>query len=255
MSSAALQIEGLCKAYGALVVTDNVSLTLEKGARHALIGPNGAGKSTLVGLLSGVIAPDAGRVLLHGADITTAAPARRTKQGLVRTFQVTSLFPGLSILENVLLAVHEHTGTSGHLWFPAASYAHHIDRAEEIITQLGLQDDRHAKVSEISYGRQRLVEVGVALALEPKVLLLDEPAAGIPGSETHLLLDAIAALPDDIAILLIEHDMEIVKSFATQVTVLVRGRVLLTDTTAAVMASPEVRSVYLGTAKEDAPHA
>jgi branched-chain amino acid transport system ATP-binding protein len=253
--TAALQIEGLSKAYGALVVTDDVTLTLQRGARHALIGPNGAGKSTLVGLLSGVINPDRGRVLLAGANITGMASARRTKLGLVRTFQVTSLFPGLSVLENILLAVHERFGTSGHLWFPAVRFGEQIDRAEAIILQLGLQEDRHAKVSEISYGRQRLVEMGVALALQPQVLLLDEPAAGIPGSETHVLLDAISALPEDIAILLIEHDMEIVKSFASQVTVLVRGRVLLTDSTAAVMSSPEVRAVYLGTSKEGASHA
>jgi len=244
----ALQVEGLRKAYGGLIVTDDVSLSLPKGARHALIGPNGAGKSTLVGLLSGVIRPDSGRILLNGQDISSKSPAERTKRGLVRTFQVTSLFPRLTVRENVLLAVHEHRGTSAQLWDAATSYRSHVERAEEIIAQLGLSVDRHATVSEISYGRQRLIEIAIALALEPKVLLLDEPAAGIPGSETHILLNAIGRLPADIAILMIEHDMEIVKGFADKVTVLVQGRVLTTDTTANVLASDEVRAVYLGNA-------
>jgi branched-chain amino acid transport system ATP-binding protein len=246
MTVCALELRGLRKAYGGLVVTEDVSLTLPKGARHALIGPNGAGKSTLVGLISGVVRPDAGSVMLEGEDVSGKAPARRTKKGLVRTFQVTNLFPKLTVLENVLLAVHEHSGASRKLWRPTKFYTRQLDTARRIIASLGLSGDINGRVAEMSYGRQRLIEIAIAMALEPKVLLLDEPAAGIPGAEVHLLIEAINRLPAEIAILMIEHDMEIVRGFADNVTVLVQGRVLLTDTTAHVLESEDVRSVYLG---------
>ena len=247
MTGPALEATGLHKSFGALKVTDDVGLRLEAGSRTALIGPNGAGKTTLVGLLSGTVRPDAGRILLRGRDITRDALAFRVKQGLVRTFQVSSLFPKLTVLENIFLALSENQGASRDLWHPAARRQTLIERAEAIMESLHLIDDRHRRVTEISYGAQRLLEIAIALALEPKVLLLDEPAAGIPADEVGALLDAVAGLPPDIAILMIEHDMHVVRRFATEVHVLVGGRMLMVGPPAEVMASPEVREVYLGT--------
>ena len=248
MTTLALDARGLRKRFGALVVTNGVDLSLAPGARHALIGPNGAGKTTLVHLLSGVLRPDAGSVAVFGHDITSENPARRTKRGLVRTFQVSSLFPRLTVLENMFLAVSEHAGSGFDLWRSAGRQRHLIERSEAILARLRLLDDVERPVAEIAYGRQRLVEIAIALALEPKVLLLDEPAAGVPTGEINVLLDAVGSLPDDIAILMIEHDMQMVRRFATSVSVLVHGRVLMTGPPADVMASPEVREVYLGTA-------
>jgi len=246
MNQPALQASGLHKSFGALKVTDDVALSLNAGARTALIGPNGAGKTTLVGLLSGTVQPDAGRISLQGRDITRDALAHRVKQGLVRTFQVSSLFAKLTVLENVFLAVSEDAGASGDLWRPAGRRRALIERAEAILERLRLGESRHRRVNEIPYGAQRLVEIALALALEPTVLLLDEPAAGIPGDEVDLLLDAVASLSSQIAILMIEHDMHVVRRFATEVYVMVHGRVLTVGPPAEVMASPEVREVYLG---------
>jgi len=248
VSEFALEARGLNKTFGALLVTHDVSLSLAPGARRALIGPNGAGKTTLVGLLSGVIRPNSGTVSLFGVDVTARGAAQRTKRGLVRTFQISSLFPKLSVLENVFLAVSEQAGNSFNLWRAAGRQRILIKRAESIIEKLRLTEDMHRCVSEIAYGRQRLVEIAIALALKPKVLLLDEPAAGIPSGEVGLLLEAIASLPRDIAILMIEHDMEMVRNFASEITVLVQGRLLMTGSPKEVLASPEVQSVYLGSA-------
>jgi branched-chain amino acid transport system ATP-binding protein len=247
MSTAALEATGLQKSFGALKVTDDVGLRLEAGSRTALIGPNGAGKTTLVGLLSGTVRPDAGRIALHGRDVTRDALAFRVKQGLVRTFQVSSLFAKLTVLENIFLAISENEGASRDLWRPAGRRRDLIERAEAIMKRLHLTDSRHRRVTEIPYGVQRLLEIAIALALEPKVLLLDEPAAGIPTDEVGVLLDAVASLPPQIAVLMIEHDMHVVRRFATEVYVLFRGRVLTVGPPAEVMASPEVRAVYLGT--------
>jgi branched-chain amino acid transport system ATP-binding protein len=247
MIEPALDARGLCKSFGVIKVTDDVSLRLNPGSRTALIGPNGAGKTTLVGLLSGTIRPDAGRICLHGRDITRDALAFRVKQGLVRTFQVSSLFTKITVLENIFLAVSENAGASRDLWRPAGRRGDLIERAEGILERLHLTGSRHRRVGEIPYGAQRLLEIAIALALEPKVLLLDEPAAGIPGDEVGVLLDAVASLPPEIAVLMIEHDMHVVRRFATEVYVLVHGRVLTVGPPAEVMASPEVRAVYLGT--------
>ena len=246
MTALALEANGLAKRFGALVVTDDVTLKVPIGARLALIGPNGAGKTTLVGLLTGLLRPDAGTVVLNGRDVTSHAPARRVKQGLVRTFQINNLFRGLTILENVFLAVSEHAGASFSMLRPAGLSRPLIERAEQILAILGLADVRHQTVTDVSYGRQRLVEIAIALSLDPKVLLLDEPAAGIPGNEVSRLLDTIARLPAELAILLIEHDMHVVRQFAREVIVLVAGRVLMTGSPQEVMASSEVRTVYLG---------
>jgi len=247
MNEPALEAKGLHKSFGALKVTDDVTLRLDAGSRTALIGPNGAGKTTLVGLLSGTTRPDGGCIALHGRDITRAALAFRVKQGLVRTFQVSSLFAKLTVLENIFLAVSENEGASGDLWRPAGRRRNLIGQAEGIMERLHLTNSRHRRVSEIPYGEQRLLEIALALALEPKVLLLDEPAAGIPTDEVGVLFDAVASLPPQIAILMIEHDMHVVRQFASEVYVLVHGRVLTVGPPAEVMASPEVRAVYLGT--------
>jgi branched-chain amino acid transport system ATP-binding protein len=246
MTARALAATGLTKSYGGIRVTNHVDLALEVGARHALIGPNGAGKTTLVGLLSGALAPDAGRVLLHGRDVTALSPAARVKLGLVRTFQVNSLFPGLTIFQNVFLAACERHNVGSSMLRTAARQREAATDAWRALESLGLQDDAAKTIVEIAYGRQRLVEIGIALVLEPKVLLLDEPAAGIPSAELPALLTALGGLADDIAILMIEHDMQIVRRFARTVTVLAEGAVLESGAPEAVMNSPKVRSVYLG---------
>ncbi len=245
---AALEATGLSKHYGALHVTRQVSLNLAAGARTALIGPNGAGKTTLVNLLTGVVRPDSGCLKIFGQDITTLSAARRTRLGLVRTFQISSLYVGLSVFENVFIAVSQGLGRSFDLWRPAGRQRDLIERTQYLVERLLLSGDMHRKVSEIAYGRQRLVEIAIALALNPRILLLDEPAAGIPSNELELLLGAIASLPPEIAILMIEHDMQMVRRFATQVAVMVQGSLLMTGTPDEVMSHPEVQSVYLGSA-------
>jgi ABC-type branched-subunit amino acid transport system ATPase component len=244
--TAALEIQALNKSFGAIRVAKDISIVLERGARHALIGPNGAGKTSLVGMLSGVIRPNSGRVLLFGEDITHDSPSRRTRKGLVRTFQVSNLFVKLTVLENIFLAVSEKARASFDFWTSAGKKRALIERAEQVIEQMRLTDNINDRISEVAYGRQRLVEIAIALALEPRVLLLDEPAAGIPHSEVGVLLDAVDRLSDEIAILMIEHDMQIVRRFASSVTVLVAGAVLMTGTPDDVMRSDQVREVYLG---------
>jgi branched-chain amino acid transport system ATP-binding protein len=248
MTTPALQARGLRKAYGALIVTDNVDLSLAFGCRHALIGPNGAGKTTLVGLLSGALQPDVGRIALAGEDVTGMGAHRRVKRGLVRTFQVTSLFPSFSVAENLYLAISEHAGVTSSFFKVAGRQRPLLERVEALVERMGLQDDTHRQVSMIAYGKQRLLELAIALALEPKVLLLDEPAAGIPAAEAGLVLGAIESLPPDIAVLMIEHDMQMVRRFATEVSVLVNGRILTSGKPDDVMSSDEVRAVYLGRA-------
>jgi branched-chain amino acid transport system ATP-binding protein len=242
----ALHASGLCKRYGSLQVTDGVELALRPGARTALIGPNGAGKTTLVNLLSGAVRADAGRIMVLGEDLSSSSADARARRGLIRTFQISSLFANLSVFENFYIVLAQRSGRSFDFWHSALRQGAVTRRARSLIERLRLDEDSHRRVSEIAYGRQRLVEIGMALALEPKVLLLDEPAAGIPSTELDLVLDAVASLPRDIAVLMIEHDMEMVRRIADQVVVLVQGSVLTTGTPAEVMADPEVQRVYLG---------
>jgi branched-chain amino acid transport system ATP-binding protein len=249
--TAALEIRDLRKSFGALAVTRDVNLVLERGARHALIGPNGAGKTTLVNLITGVLRPSAGQVLLEGEDITRLPQATRTRRGIARTFQINQLFRGLTVLENVYLAVAERDGVCNHLWRPVGVERAVIDEALTHLDALRLADDALELVRELPYGRLRLVEIAIALALRPKVLLLDEPAAGVPSSESHLILDVIAGLDPDIAILIIEHDMDVVFRVAKRITVLVQGAVLTDGTPAEISADERVRAVYLG---EEAHH-
>ena len=244
--TAALQVEGLNRAFGALAVTRDVSLTLERGARRALIGPNGAGKTTLVNLITGALKPHSGRVLLNGEDITASSQAERARRGLARTFQINQLFRGLTVLENLCMTIGERDGHCNNLWRSAGARRSVIDEAIDHLESLRLVDDALKLVRELPYGRQRLVEIAIALAQKPRVLLLDEPAAGVPSSESHLILDVVASLDPDIAVLIIEHDMDVVFRFAKEITVLVQGAVLTHGTPDEIMNNEQVRDVYLG---------
>ena len=246
MTTPALEVRNLNRSFGALRVTRDVNLTLERGARRALIGPNGAGKTTLVNLITGVLSPSSGEVILEGQDVSRSPQADRARRGLARTFQINQLFRGLTVLENICMAIGERTGGNNDLWRPAGSRREVIEEALDHLESLRLVDDSLRLVRELAYGRQRLVEIAIALAQKPRVLLLDEPAAGVPSSETHLILDVVASLPQDIAVLIIEHDMDVVFRFAREITVLVQGAVFTQGTPAEIKANPDVRAVYLG---------
>jgi ABC-type branched-subunit amino acid transport system ATPase component len=246
MNTPALETRGLHKSFGALTVANHVDFRLERGARHALIGPNGAGKTTFVELVTGALRPSAGQIRLDGADITDLPQAARVKRGLARTFQITALFRRLSVLENVSLAVCERQGIGGGLFRPSGRYRAAIEEAFALLERLGLEDDALRPVNMLAYGRQRLIEIAVSLALSPKVLLVDEPAAGVPSSESGTIIDVVERLPSDIALLIIEHDMDLVFRLAQRITVLVQGTILVEGPPAAIAADPEVRRVYLG---------
>jgi ABC-type branched-subunit amino acid transport system ATPase component len=242
----ALEVKALNRSFGALHVTRDVDLTLERGARRALIGPNGAGKTTLINLITGVLKPTSGQVFLAGEDITGVSQAERARRGLARTFQINQLFRGLTVLENIGMAIAERDGHASNLWRPVGMNRAILDEALDHLESLRLVDDALRLVRELPYGRQRLVEIAIALAQRPRVLLLDEPAAGVPSSESHLILDVVAALDPDIAVLIIEHDMDVVFRFAREITVLVQGAVFTQGTPAEIMANDQVRAVYLG---------
>jgi branched-chain amino acid transport system ATP-binding protein len=246
MTTPVLDIRDLNKNFGALQVTRDVNLKLERGARQALIGPNGAGKTTLVNLITGVTRPTSGTIWLNGENITAVQQAARIRRGIARTFQINQLFRGLTVLENLYLAIGERTGACNHLWRRTGAERAVIDEALDHLDSLRLADDALKQVRELPYGRQRLVEIAIALAQRPKLLLLDEPAAGVPSSESHLILDVIAGLDPDIAILIIEHDMDVVFRFAERITVLVAGAVLTEGTPEEILADDRVRAVYLG---------
>ena len=249
MSTPALETRGLHKSFGALTVANAVEFRLEHGARHALIGPNGAGKTTFVNLVTGALRPSAGQIRLDGADITDLPQAARVKRGLVRTFQITALFRRLSVLENVTLAVCEREGLGGELLRPAGRHRAVIEEAFVLLERFGLADEALRPVNTLAYGRQRLVEIAIALGLSPTVLLLDEPAAGVPSGESGLIIDVIENLPSDIALLIIEHDMDLVFRLAQRITVLVQGSVLVEGPPDAIAADTRVRQVYLGERK------
>jgi branched-chain amino acid transport system ATP-binding protein len=242
----ALEIRNLQKRFGALQVANNISLALPRGARHALIGPNGAGKTTLINLITGRVRASAGKVLLDGEEITALSQAGRTRRGIARTFQVNQLFRGLTVLENVYLAIGERTGICRRLWRSAGREVAVLEEALDHLQALELLADACKPVRELPYGRQRLVEIAIALAQRPKLLLLDEPAAGVPSSESHLILDAIARLDPNITVLIIEHDMDVVFRFASRIIVLVAGAVLTEGTPEEISADERVRAVYLG---------
>jgi branched-chain amino acid transport system ATP-binding protein len=242
----ALETRGLCKSFGALTVADHIDFRLEPGVRHALIGPNGAGKTTLVNMITGAVAPSAGTVLLGGEDVTRLSQAARVKRGLGRTFQINTLFRSMTVLDNVALGVAERRAVGDRCWRPASAYREVREEARELLATFGLHHDASARVMDLPYGKQRLVEIAIALGLKPTVLLLDEPAAGVPSLDSARIIEALERLPADIAILIIEHDMDVVFRFARRVTVLVQGVVLCEGPPSEIAADPRVREVYLG---------
>lgn len=242
----ALSTQGLTRVWGSFVANSDIDFRLPVGARHALIGPNGAGKTTFINMLTGVLAPTSGRVFLQGEDVTTLPQEARVRRGIARTFQINTLFPGLTVLESVLLAILERKG-AGLDWFrPLRGHRAEIAEAMDLIRDLGLEQQAGEKVQTLAYGKQRLVEIALALATRPRILLLDEPAAGIPAGESTEIFAVIARLPADVSILFIEHDMDLVRRFSDRITVLVAGKVLTEGTPAEIMSDPRVREVYLG---------
>jgi branched-chain amino acid transport system ATP-binding protein len=246
--TALLRTEGLSRQWGAFVANSDISLSFAPGARHALIGPNGAGKTTFINLLTGALAPTSGRIWLGDQEITRLPQHARVRLGMTRTFQINTLFPGLTVLESVVLAVAERTGAA-RIWSrTVASQRALVDEAMAVLASLRLDGEADVETRRLPYGKQRLLEIALALATQPSILLLDEPAAGIPSAESAELFDVIAALPRDITIVFIEHDMDLVFRFAERITVLVGGKVLTEGAPAEIAADPRVKEVYLGEA-------
>jgi ABC-type branched-subunit amino acid transport system ATPase component len=246
VSAAALETRGLCKSFGALTVAAGINFRLEAGARHALIGPNGAGKTTFVNMLTGVLSPSSGRIVLGGEDITATGQAKRVKLGLGRTFQINALFRRLPVLDNVALAVAERRGVAPRMLRAASAHGDVRDESMGLLVTLGLAEDAGVRILDLPYGKQRLVEIAIALGLKPDVLLLDEPAAGVPSLESHRILQVLDKLPEHIAILIIEHDMDLVFRFAQRITVLVQGEVLVEGPPEEIAKDRRVHQVYLG---------
>ena len=241
-----LETKGLTKQFGGIVAANDVTLSIEKGARHALIGPNGAGKTTLINLLTGVLRPSAGSIALEGQDITNLEAHKRVQLGIARTFQINQLFADLSPLETIGLAVSERMELGRQWWRTVGSKGIVIEESVGILHQFHLADVMDERTINLPYGKQRLLEIALAIACRPRVLLLDEPAAGVPEAERRDILDAVAALPDDVTVLLIEHDMDIVFSFADRISVLVNGALFVEGPPEDVAADPRVKAVYLG---------
>ena len=248
MTTCLLETHALGRNFGALTAVSDVEFSLDAGARHALIGPNGAGKTTFINLLTGALLPTQGQVILKGRDVTDIPQAQRVKLGIARTFQINQLFRGLTVLENVYIAVSEREGAAPAMFRPAGARRDVIEEAMHLLATLKLEDDAGRRISELAYGRQRLVEIAIALGLKPEVLLLDEPAAGVPSAESHIILDAIGRLSKHIGVLIIEHDMDVVFRFAERITVMVGGRIFAEGAPKEIAANPAVRAVYLGQA-------
>jgi len=241
-----LSTRNLNKSFGSLVVAQDIALELPQGVRYALIGPNGAGKTTLINLLTGMLRPDSGAITLSGEDITTLPPHERVRKGLVRTFQINTLFPQLTALESVTLAVLERDGSAYNWWRPLAAFGAAADEAQGVLHSLRLDGVADRPTRELAYGQQRLLEIALALATRPRVLLLDEPAAGVPKEESAELFGVISNLSSELTVLFIEHDMDVVFRFASRIIVMVGGRILVQGTPDEVAHDPVVREVYLG---------
>ena len=246
--SAVLETVGLVKRFGGILATDHVTFALEEGARHALIGPNGAGKTTFVNLLTGVLGPSEGRVLLGGEDVTSLRPDQRARRGLARTFQINQLFPEMTPLEALALAVSERQG-GGTQWWRRVGADGLVEEVARIASRFGLTDELDRRTASLAYGKQRLLEIALAFACKPRVLLLDEPAAGVPQAERAELIEAVAALPREVAVLLIEHDMDLVFAYADRISVLVDGALLTQGPPEEIAKDARVRAVYLGEAE------
>jgi ABC-type branched-subunit amino acid transport system ATPase component len=242
----ALETFGLEKHFGGIAAVNGVSLKVEKGARHALIGPNGAGKTTVINLLTGVLRPSAGRIMLEGQDITSLEAYKRVRMGLARTFQINQLFLDLTPLETVGLAIAQRMGAGAQWWRHVGTNPAVIEEIVEILERFHLADVMYERTGNLPYGKQRLLEIALAIACRPRVLLLDEPAAGVPEAERHEILTTVAALPADVTVLLIEHDMDIVFTFADRISVLVNGALFVDGPPDEVARDPRVKAVYLG---------
>jgi ABC-type branched-subunit amino acid transport system ATPase component len=248
--SIALETRDLQKQFGGLRVTRDLSLRIEQGARHALIGPNGAGKTTVINLLTGVLKPNGGRIMLEGNDITDLPVHVRVLRGLSRTFQINQLYPDLTPIETIGLAVSERLGRGGDWWRVMGTREDVNGEIAENLARFGLLDVMNEPTATLPYGKQRLLEIAVAIAARPRVLLLDEPAAGVPESERHDILAAVGLLPRDVTVLLIEHDMDLVFSFADRISVLVNGALFVEGTPDEVARDNRVKAVYLGEAAD-----
>ncbi|WP_343504318.1 ABC transporter ATP-binding protein [Alloyangia pacifica] len=241
-----LEVRGLSKRFGGLVVSENIDFDLPPGARKALIGPNGAGKSTFANLVTGILAPTGGTIRFDGQDVAGLNEAQRVKRGIAKTFQITTLFPRLTVRENLRLPVLEREGLGGRMFRRASGNAEIEVEVAALIDQFDLGPLADRPVLDLAYGQQRLVEMALSLALKPRLLILDEPAAGVPSSETHLIIEAIERLPDDLAVLVIEHDMDLVFRVASSIVVLVQGRILTEGTPQEIATNAQVRELYLG---------
>ena len=241
-----LETRNLVKRFGGFAATNDVSLKVEKGARQALIGPNGAGKTTLINLLTGVLEPTSGTVILDGEDITQLPSHARVGRGIVRTFQINQLFNELTPLQSLALTVSNQLGISQRLWQPLGRDPRVAVRCDELLHQFHLEDVRDQKVALLAYGKRRQLEIATALACAPRVLLLDEPVAGVPEGERQEIFDIVGALPAEVTVLLIEHDMDLVFNFARIVTVLVNGAVFAEGDVKSISTDPRVKAVYLG---------
>jgi branched-chain amino acid transport system ATP-binding protein len=246
MADEALRLDGVLKTFGGLRAVDGVSLSVGPGERRALIGPNGAGKTTLFNLIAGVFPVTSGAIRLFGEDVTSAPPHRRAARGLARTFQITNLFPGLTVLENCILAVQALTPVKFSMLRPVSAYAALRERARAVLAAVGLDGVAAARVATLSHGEPRQLEIALALAGKPRLLLLDEPTAGLSPAESRLMADLLGGLDPAITVLMIEHDMDIALALATRVTVLHYGRVIADGTRDEVRADPQVREIYLG---------
>ena len=247
--TATLRTEGLSKQWGEFRANSDVSLSFAPGARHALIGPNGAGKTTFINLLTGALPPTSGEVFLGDENITSLAQHQRVKRGMTRTFQINTLFPGLSVMESVMLAICEREGRASVWHQTVAKQQVAVEEAAALLTRLRLYAERNSLTRNLPYGKQRLVEIALALATKPSILLLDEPAAGIPTGESTELFEVIAGLPREVTIVFIEHDMDLVFRFAERITVMVAGKVLTEGPPAEIQSDPRVKEVYLGEAQ------
>jgi branched-chain amino acid transport system ATP-binding protein len=246
MADPLLAVEGLRKSFGSLVASDGISLEFARGELHALIGPNGAGKTTLIHQLSGLMPSDAGRIVFDGEDVTRLDMARRARTGLVRSFQITSVLPAFSALENVALAAQARAGSSFRFLAPAAAEAALNATALAALGRVGLERRAQVRAGSLSHGEKRLLEIAVALATGPKLLLLDEPLAGLGQDESEASILLLAELKRELTIVLVEHDMDAVFALADRVSVLVYGRVIATGSPAAIRADAAVRAAYLG---------
>lgn len=249
MTTPALLTTGLSKSWGSFRANSDINLALPVGARHALIGPNGAGKTTFINLLSGVLAPTSGEIFLGAECVTGLSQEQRVTRGMARTFQINNLFPTLTVLEFVVLAIVERKGLGGRWFKPVSQHAEEIDEAWSMLIDLHLEKEAGETVRTLAYGKQRLLEIVLALATRPRILFLDEPAAGIPVGESSEVFNVIAKLPADVTILFIEHDMDLVFRFASRITVLVGGRILTEGSREDIVADPRVREAYLGEAQ------